>query len=61
MPTDLTTPTEQISPDDEMDDTEDVETSLPKMAGITIPTRQARQEREGGAEVFLQAPNHSDG
>ena len=61
VPTDLTTPTEKILPDDEMADTEDVETSLPEMAASTSLTRQTRQEIEGGAEGVLQAPNHSDG
>ena len=61
VPTDLTTPTEQILPDDKMADTEDVETSLPEMAASTSLTRQARQEREGGSEVVLQEPDHSDG
>ena len=57
----LTTPTEQIFPDDEMADTEDVETFLPEMAALTSLTRQTRQEIEGGVEGVLQAPNHSDG
>ena len=48
VPTDLTTPTEQILPDDKMADTEDVETSLPEMAASKSLTRQARQESEGG-------------
>ena len=56
VPTDLTTPTEQILPDDKMADTEDVETSLPEMADITSLTRQTRQEIEGGVEGVLQAP-----
>ena len=43
--TDLTTPTEQILPDDKMADIEDVETSLPEMAASTSLTRQTRQER----------------
>ena len=57
----LTTPTEQIFLYDKMADTEDVETSLPYMEDITIIIRQASQEREGGEEGVLQAPNHSDG
>ena len=61
VPTDLTTPTQQILPDDEMADIEDVETSLPEMAASTSLTRQARQDREGGAEGVLQELNHSDG
>ena len=43
VPTDLTTPTQQILLDDEMADTEDVETYLPEMADITSLTRQTRQ------------------
>ena len=61
VPTDLTTPTEQILPDEKMADTEYVETSLPDMAYITSLTRQTRQEREGRSKRVLQAPNHSDG
>ena len=61
VPTDLTTPTEQTLLDDEMADTEDVETYLPEMAASTSLTRQARQEIEGGKEGVLQALNHSDG
>ena len=40
----LTTPTKQILTDDEMIDTEDVETSLPEIAALTSLTRQTRQE-----------------
>ena len=58
--TDITNPTEQILLDDEMADTEDVETSLPEMAASTSLTRQTHQEIEGGGEGVLQAPNHSD-
>ena len=61
VPTDLTTPTEQILPDYKMADTEDVETSMPEMAASTSLTRQTRQEIEGEVEGVLQAPNHSDG
>ena len=46
----LTTPTEKILPDDEMVDTEDVETSLLEIASLTSMIRQTRQEIEGGGE-----------
>ena len=59
--TDITNPTEQILSDDEMADTEDVETSLPEMAEPTSLTRQTRQEIEGGGEGVLQAQNHYGG